>query len=373
MALELKKIHVVSFNIPYPPNYGGVIDVYYKIKQLHRLGYSVILHCFQYNREPANELNQICSEVHYYERLLKPVKFLSFIPFIVKTRINKQLIKKLREDNYPVLLEGLHCSSLLKSLKGRKIYLRAHNIEHQYYQNLFLSETSFRDLIYYLFESIKLKFYEPIVKKANRILALSPSDYKYFKNRYNDKASLIFPFHANDKIDIGTGKGEYILFHGNLAVEENSRALLFLLEKVIVYQPYKVIVAGNNPSIEIEKAVNKLKNTQLVRNPSDEKMNELIQNAHINLLYTFQSTGFKLKLLNALFMGRFCLVNDLMVKNTGLEKCCEIANRPEELVMSISELMKKDFSDDLIEYRKKYLYHFSNQKNAEKLVQALAL
>ena len=29
-----KKIHVISFQVPYPPNYGGAIDVYYKLQSL---------------------------------------------------------------------------------------------------------------------------------------------------------------------------------------------------------------------------------------------------------------------------------------------------------------------------------------------------
>ncbi len=373
MAPFSKKIHVVSFNIPYPPNYGGIIDVYYKLKHLHNAGYSIILHCYEYNREPADELMDICSEVYYYTRHLKPIYFLSFQPFIVKTRKNKQLTENLAKDDYPILLEGLHCTSFLNEriLKGRRIFVRAHNIEHKYYQNLFLSEKSVSKLLFYLFESIKLKFHENILNKATKILALSPSDYKHFKSNYNNKASLIFPFHANDKVEIKTGKGEYILFHGNLAVEENSRAILHLLKHVIVYQPYKMIVAGNTPTEEVEREISKLRNVSLEKNTTDERMNELIQNAHINLLYTFQATGMKLKLLNALFMGRFCLVNDLMVKNTGLEKCCEIANSSEEIIFEINTLMSKVFSDDMIQFRKKYLHHYSNQKSVEKLILAI--
>ena len=32
--MNLKNINIVSFDIPYPPNYGGIIDVFYKIKAL---------------------------------------------------------------------------------------------------------------------------------------------------------------------------------------------------------------------------------------------------------------------------------------------------------------------------------------------------
>ena len=44
--MPLKKLHIISFDNPYPPVYGGVIDVFYKIKDLHAEGYEIYLHCF---------------------------------------------------------------------------------------------------------------------------------------------------------------------------------------------------------------------------------------------------------------------------------------------------------------------------------------
>ena len=46
--LENKKLHLISFDVPFPANYGGVIDVFHKINSLHKIGVKVILHCFQY-------------------------------------------------------------------------------------------------------------------------------------------------------------------------------------------------------------------------------------------------------------------------------------------------------------------------------------
>ena len=40
-----KYLNIVSFNIPYPANYGGVIDVYYKLEALRACGVKLILHC----------------------------------------------------------------------------------------------------------------------------------------------------------------------------------------------------------------------------------------------------------------------------------------------------------------------------------------
>jgi hypothetical protein len=41
-----RELHIISFNVPYPPNYGGVMDVFFKIRALHEQGIKIHLHCF---------------------------------------------------------------------------------------------------------------------------------------------------------------------------------------------------------------------------------------------------------------------------------------------------------------------------------------
>ncbi len=47
-------------------------------------------------------------------------------------------------------------------------------------------------------------------------------------------------------------------------------------------------------------------------------MTELIREAQINILPSFNTTGIKIKLLNAIFNGRHCLVNPAAIAGTGL-------------------------------------------------------
>ena len=138
-------LHIVSFDIPYPPNYGGVIDVFYKIKALHAAGVKVHLHCFEYHREPAKELDELCEVVHYYPRKTGVVAALSWKPYIVFGRRSDELLKTLCRDDFPILFEGLHSCYYLShpSLKNRiKIY-RESNIEHHYYFHLSKVEKNF--------------------------------------------------------------------------------------------------------------------------------------------------------------------------------------------------------------------------------------
>jgi hypothetical protein len=64
-----KKLHIVCHDVPWPADYGGVVDLFYKLKALHAEGVKIILHCFLYGeRSRQDELNKYCEEVHYYKR-----------------------------------------------------------------------------------------------------------------------------------------------------------------------------------------------------------------------------------------------------------------------------------------------------------------
>jgi hypothetical protein len=106
---------------------------------------------------------------------------------------------------------------------------------------------------------------------------------------------------------------------------------------------------------------------------NSDEMLSYIQNAHINILPTFQNTGIKLKLINSLYLGRHCLANNAMVNNTGLERFCAIANTPAQFTKQIRELWKKPFGMNEISLRKDFLEsNFNNILNAKKLVEKIS-
>jgi hypothetical protein len=101
-------LHIVSFTIPYPPNFGGAIDVFFKIKALHAAGVKIHLHCFSYDRNPSPELEKYCFETHYYPRKTGLRSALNWRPYIVYSRRSDRLFEILQKDDYPILFEGLH-------------------------------------------------------------------------------------------------------------------------------------------------------------------------------------------------------------------------------------------------------------------------
>ena len=55
--MEERHLHIICLDVPYPVDYGGVFDLFYKIKTLHELGIKIHLHCFEYGRgqQPENQ------------------------------------------------------------------------------------------------------------------------------------------------------------------------------------------------------------------------------------------------------------------------------------------------------------------------------
>lgn len=366
-----KHLHIVSFDVPYPPSYGGVIDVYYKVLALHQMGIKVTLHCFEYKGRPAApELEKICQKVYYYPRKVSKGYLFSPKPYIVVTRTSEELVTNLLKDESPILFEGLHCTFYLddKRLKKRFKIVRTHNIEHDYYENLARVEKNLFKRYYFLSESAKLREFEKVLKHADLIAAISPNDAANLAKRYKHVHNVT-AFHPNNSLTAEQGKGNFALYHGSLDVSENNEAALYLVEKVFNTSKVPLVIAGNKPSKQLREAVATHTNVKLASDVTTEEIHDLIRTAHVNVLPTFQATGIKLKLLAALFNGRFCVANTPMVENTGLEQLCTVADNAADMRKAIEQLMKKDYNGvDTAMREQKLLHDFSNLENAKKLV-----
>lgn len=367
-------LNIVSFDVPFPANYGGVIDVYYKLYWLKKAGVKIYLHCFTYGRKPAKELEALCEQVFYYERKTGLISNLSVRPYTVLSRRSAELEKNLLSNEHPILFEVLHTCYLLtdKRFANRKKIYRHSNIEHDYYMELSKSEKSRLKKVYLIIEAFKLKFFESVLKKADLILAVNKKDTDYFIKKFPQVRAVYLPsFHPNAEVTGKSGRGDYILFHGNLSVSENYEAVNWLIKNVFSKIKFKVVIAGLNPPDFLIKEVDLHTNIQLRKNPNEDEMTQLIRNAQVHVLYTAQPTGLKLKLLNVLFKGRFVICNTHMVSGTGLKAndALVLAETPGEFLAELNRCFYKDFSEAALHQRQQAIQHFDNRVNANKLIE----
>lgn len=336
--MSAKRLHVVAFDVPFPPDYGGVIDIYYRCRALKRAGFSITLHCFEYGRGRDHAFLEIADRVCYYDRPNKLTDALSPLPFIVRTRSNPALLDALLQDDAPILFEGQHCTFFLDhpQLKDRKKIVRLHNIEWQYYEQLAARTKNAVERLFFRRESKKLRRQEKGLRHADALACISHSDTDYYRQLFEN--TVYVP--AGIDLDLAATKpwqhAPYVLFHGNLSVSENREAVLWLLEQGS-FSPALVIAGKEPPENLIARCRNK--KTELIANPEKPFLQQLLQSADAHLLISFQHSGIKLKLLNALMTGKPCIATPQMVEGSGLEEFCTIVRNGAELKAALEELL----------------------------------
>lgn len=366
-----KHLHIICLNVPYPVDYGGVFDLFYKLPALQKQGVKIHLHCFQYGRPEQPELNRYCESVNYYKRETGPSGISLKYPYIVSSRRSKTLLNKLNEDDYPILMEGVHCTYLLndKRFKHRKGFVRLHNAEYIYYRHLYENATSLLKKVHFYRESKVLERYEKCIAKKATFWSVTEKDAEIYKKLGCEKIDPLPLFLPGWKVKAIEGNGSFCLYQGDLSVAENEKAVTWLIKDVFNNLQIPFVIAGKNPSHRIFKLLANKNTICIIANPDEAEMQDLIAKAHINIIPSYNSTGIKLKLINALFNGRHCLVNEQTVKGTNLERTCHIADDANGFRSKIIQLYDQPFDNDDVTVRRDLLDHmFNNELNAKLMV-----
>lgn len=365
-----RPIHIVCLDAPSPPDYGGAIDMFYKVRALAQLGWRIHLHYFAYrkNRNTAG-LADCCQEIHQYERKGLVAAFPLTIPFIVGSRINTLLIQRLNADKHPILLEGLHCAGLVSHIKDTKrIVLRMHNEEASYYHHLAQSETSVFKKAYYRQESRLLKKFQHQLNKSVHLACVAQTDESLFADQYGFQQTAFIPcFLPWQSLAPNKGRGAFCLYHGNLSVAENEEAAMWLMTEIFRHGKHPLVIAGKGLSKRLVVEAARHSNVSLVNDPSIRVIDGLVREAQINVLPSLNRTGVKLKLLNALFNGRYCITNPQGIDGSGIKNGVIIASNADAWQTAINQLMPLSFEKAQVEERKSILQRYNNYLNATKL------
>ncbi len=365
-------MHIISFDVPYPADYGGVIDVFFKVKALQSQGVKVHLHCYHYGRSEAQELNRMCEEVSYYPRNMNRTLLIHPMPFIVVSRQQDALLAKLLKDDYPILFEGKHTTYYLDhpDLASRRKFVRTHNVEEDYYKGLAQSERNPLKQWYYRKESKKLALHRPRLSHAEHIFCISQRDKERFEE-VNGSCSFVPPFHANDEPTFSEDKEQCCLYHGNLSIAENIDAAMFLIKEVFVTLDIPLILFGRGAPKRLIREVYK-HNSVTIEQGGQEDLEMLVRKAQVQVLPTFQATGMKLKLLYSLFNGGHVLVTPQMVIGTGAEQLVTVAEDVASFKKEVARLSGVPFSKASFLERKGQLDKlFSNESQAKHMIQRI--
>jgi hypothetical protein len=365
-----RTIHLVCLDAPSPPDYGGAIDMFYKIRALHQSGHKIRLHFFHYKQGRNTEaLEEYCETMHAYNRK----SFLQSLPltkpFIVQSRVNKQLIERLNQDQHSVLLEGLHVAGILPYLNEKeRVVIRMHNEEAAYYHHLAQAEKSFFKKKYFTVESRLLRKYQQTMDKDIKLACLSETDMTIFRDVYHFRSLSFIPcFIPWQQVSSKVGRGSYCLYHGNLSVPENEEAAAWLIAFVFSRIRVPLVIAGKGISAGLIQVGRQYSHVSFVNNPSIAEIDKLVSEAHINVLPSMNRTGVKLKLLNALLNGRFCITNKEGVMGSSIQKGLVVLQDAGAWVNAVPGLMEQTFAATHLAERADILRLYNNAANAAKL------
>ncbi|RIA10421.1 hypothetical protein OE09_2285 [Flavobacteriaceae bacterium MAR_2010_72] len=368
--MKLKKLHIVTFDNPNPPNFGGAIDVYYKVKYLSKLGVDIYLHLFFDHRDDIKELHNFCKKIYVYKRNKSLLQICSIIPYRVKSRTSNEIYENLSNIKAPILFEGLQSTQVLKRHNFRApIFLRAHNLEHSYYFGLAKSEQNILKKLVYKIEGYKFRYYERLINKVDVIFSLSKKENDYFIKNYNTKAYYLPVFHANTTISTKEGSGKYALYHGDLSISDNQESVKFLIS-VFSSLEFPLRIAGSKIPGSLKRMVKPFKNISSVCTDNTEELITLIREAHVNVLHSNQATGTKIKVFYALFNGRHCIVNDNIIDDNQILSLCEVANTKEEYMEVIQKVFELPYKGS--DNRNQTLKQFSPEVLAEQLIDIIS-
>jgi hypothetical protein len=369
--MNVPDLHIVTFGVPFPARYGGAIDVWNRIQALYKLGVKINLHCFLYgNFRPQPELQKVSEQVHYYPRVVWPALLSKGQPYIVTSRKSQPLLKRLSENHQPILFEGIHTTGFVPLLTERKLLLRSHNIEHEYYNELASQSTGVKSLLFRR-EALCLRDYESTTARSmDVVFAISPKDQLWFEAR---RANSLFlpPFHGSHHVDIQSGRGQYLLYQGDLSLEINQNALIDLMEKLPSDPIYPVVAAGRSGDKSFEEKLARFPNLRREADVSQEKMTQLIQQAQIILIHSLHLSGMKLKIFPALYHGRFIAASATSATQTGLDKAMHFYDQYSFNAL-LKQLWSTDFTqEDLTSRMEIVAQHPSDTDKAKEIIRYL--
>jgi len=359
-----RSLNIISGHIPCPSTLGDAQQTYWLLEALVAAGIEV--HLFTYSSESDSTINstnhpqlsKICSSIKSYPIHKGHRNFSFSAPYATSKYLNTQLINDVKENNFPILIEGLGpCGLVLsKDLEHRKIWVRLLTYAPHYFR--YLQERSITPLkkLFYQREAILSKrILKKINLRVNWIVTSDTAKKTLADSFLGGNIQILAPFNnSNSSISSKTGLGNYCLFQGNLSDAATHKTAGWLLTHVFHNLKVPFVITGNNPSPSLVALAHSQPHTCIVANPSSSERQDMIEKAQIIIQPSFIKGGADEALLEGIKKGRHCLTNAKL--DTGVFGGCyhqgTSANAFQEIII---QLYHHPFSEEEIETRRRLI------------------
>ena len=359
------KLLVISPDFPYPPNHGGRVDMWERLKVLSRLAEVDLIACTKEmpDKDHVAHVENHVSRLHVLVRQLGIKNVIGLTPYQVKTRDALKNIK-LNKEYDVVILEGEYVGAAMqnKALSNAQFLLRIHNDEPLFFSNLAKAASGPKKL-YYLTETIKFKYYcQYLQKKVDALLYISREEFlKAAKDDSVRKGVPAFWLPAGVKLEMKSQQNfsawmekrkPYVLFVSSLFMPNNTWGISWYIKNVhpLVKKEcpgYKLIIAGNtggkNITELLDVPVSEKASIELEANPTDQYLRQLYNKCMVFVAPIFHGAGVKLKIINALIEGMPVVTTPKGSEGSGLlhQRHLLEAERPDDFASQIIKCLKR--------------------------------
>lgn len=373
-----KRILVAAPDFPYPPNHGGRVDIWKRLKNLKDLGYVVDLVATVKSFPPQEDLDyvkNVLDDVFIVHRGGGIMGLFGLRPHQVLNR--KELTKVAFKGEYEhLIIEGSTCEMVLEntSLEAKNVILRVHNNEALYFKKLSFSTKNIVKFLYFFLEFLKFSVSErKLYKKLNHFLFISKDEQKVFlsQQRNTAKNSLFLPPSISpvkrEKVLLDNNRR--VLFVGSLFMPNNKDGLKWYIKevhpKIRHIDGYKFVIAGNSRGISTDWITKGPYGTEIEFHDSPRDITALYESVSVFVNPMRFGAGMKIKTIEALCQKLPVVSTSTGIEGTGLDhghhvycsdNAASFAHYVEEL------LVDKERASRMIDSALSYVYKSYNSK-----------
>lgn len=348
------RILVVCPDFVYPPNHGGRVDIWNRIKALNKLGVCVDIVCTVKN-QPLDEyvavVQKYANKLFLTERKNTIEDMFFYYPLQFHSRRN---LKNIKINNYYdlVLLEDTSVFGILENdtLRYDKLLLRLQNNNNIYYRNLSRSESVLWKKLYFFIESLKFKKLDKaVMEKVGNVAYISIDEMLHCNKNNNIKKVFFLPAAIDLNIKKQSLSSHTVLLLGNLFMPNNQEGIKFYMEKIhpklLDVDNYKLIIAGNSRGISLkwlDLLCSRYNNIKIYDSPKTLESIYAASSVFVNPL--LHGAGVKLRTINAIENGMPVVSTKVGNEGTGLinGEHIMISDDSENIVKCIKLLLKDE-------------------------------
>ena len=367
------KILQIHNKVPYPPKDGGSIAVYNLSTGFAEAGHQVDILALNTKKHYV-DLNSTKNKIHknieiMAVRINTDINirqalinlFFSKIPYNAERFINNsfkiELQYLLKNNKYDIIqIEGLYMMPYIKIIRKfseAKVAFRAHNIEHEIWEQTLKQEKSSIKKIYIKNLTKRMKKFElSFLNTYDYLIPITQRDAETFNEIGNNKDIHVCPTGVDSSLykpEKRTFEGIKLFHLGSLDWAPNQEGLIWFLENIWAqistkYKDLTFSIAGRNAPDWLIKLFKKYSNINYLGEIEDAI--SFMQNHNVMIVPLLSGSGMRIKIIEGMASGNIILSTSKGAEGINGEngKDFLIANTIDEIIQQISDICDKKIS-----------------------------